>query len=693
MPGVFNCISLCQLLFFYICCEVLLVFRRNFGCSLAAVLLAMGTASRSYAQAAPLDLFSPDQQLVMHFKTVPTKTSSPGEGQLVYCASFHGKQILDDSGLGLELGDQPILGADVRIAGSSAGHGIDDFVLTNTKTSKVHDAYNSLSVDVGEVGGQHRKMTIEARAYNGGIAFRYILPKQSGLQEVRLKQEHTEFRLPTDAIDWALALPSYRSSYESEYVQLPTSALSNQGGVPSHFLIGLPLLMHEPGAAWLSLMEANIEGNSSMYVTNPSGNWAGHWLVSQLAPRFDEPEIAVRGTSPYHSAWRVLLVADDPGRLVESNIVYDLSPMSRLQDTSWIHSGKASWNWWVGDLDKNGKPAYTTDNMKYYVDFAAQSGFPYMMLDAGWSAAKDITQLNGKVDVPELVRYAATKNVRVWIWLYSGSVAKQMKEAFPLYEKWGVAGIKIDFVNRDDQEGVQFYYDVAREAAAHHMLVDFHGTRTPWGLERTYPNVLSFEGVLGMENSKVGRRDSPVDRTVFPFTRLVAGPMDYTPGGFNNVTEDEYEPHDVEPLVMGTRAQQLALYVVFQTPIQMVSDSPQAYAGQAAFQFIKDVPVSWDSTRVLNGRPGEFVTIVRSHGNEWYLGSITNWTPRTLEIPLSFLGTGSYIAEIYEDAADAGSDPKHVTVHKQTVRKSESLALHLAPGGGCAIRFVPRTGR
>jgi alpha-glucosidase len=331
--------------------------------------------------------------------------------------------------------------------------------------------------------------------------------------------------------------------------------------------------------------------------------------------------------------------------------------------------------------------------MKYYVDFAAQSGFPYMMLDAGWSTGRDITKLNGKVDVPELVQYATTKHVKVWIWLYSESVMQQMKEAFPLYEKWGVAGVKIDFINRDDQQGIQFYYDVAKEAAEHHLMVDFHGTHTPWGLDRTYPNVLSYEGVLGMENNKVGRRDSPVDRSVFAFTRLIAGPMDYTPGGFRNTTEDGFEARDVNPMVMGTRAQQLALYVIFQTPFQMVSDSPQAYAGQAAFQFIKDVPVSWDATRVVSGKPGEFATIARRSGNEWYLGSMTNWTPRTLEIPLNFLGNGSYTAQIYEDAADAGDNPTHVTIRKQSVRSTETLTLHLAPGGGCAIRFIPQKGK
>ena len=374
-------------------------------------------------------------------------------------------------------------------------------------------------------------------------------------------------------------------------------------------------------------------------------------------------------------------------------MISDLNSPNRVQDTSWIHPGKASWNWWAGDIGPDGTAAYTTKNMEYYVDFAAQSGFPYMLLDAGWADGRDITKLRGNVDVPELVRYAAAKHVKVWIWLYSTSVMEQMKEAFPLYEKWGVAGVKIDFINRDDQDGIKFYYDVAREAAEHHLMVDFHGASKPWGIERTYPNVLSYEAVLGAENSKVARRDSPVDRSVFPFTRMVAGPLDYTPGGFNNVTEDNFVGRDKSPMVMGTRAQQLALYVVFQTPFQMVSDSPQAYAHQPEFQFIHDVPTQWDAMHVLNGEPGEFVTIARSHGKEWYLGSITNWTPRELHVPLNFLDAGRYIAQVYQDGPDAGTHPKHVTISRQVVHKGEQLTLRLAAGGGCAIRFIPDNGK
>jgi len=650
-------------------------------------------AQIALAQSSPVGLSSPDQRLVMRFATVAGKELIGTGGKLVYSITFRGKPLLDESALALELDGQEALGSNVQIIESASGKGSDDYTLVAGKVSDVHDQYNSLLLRTVEGGGAKRTLLIEARAYNDGIAFRYVLPAQNAIKALRLKQEDTEFRISTDATTWALELPNFRSSYESEYVKLPITAFSNQGGVSSSFLIGMPLLMHSPGTAWMTLTEADLEGNPGMYVTNPSGNWAGHWFVSKLSPRFDDPNLVAVEALPYHSAWRVLLVADEPGKLMESNMISDLNSPNRVQDTSWIHPGKASWNWWAGDIGPDGKPAYTTKNMEYYVDFAAQSSFPFMLLDAGWADGRDITKLRGNVDVPELVRYAAAKHVKVWIWLYSTSVMEQMKEAFPLYEKWGVAGVKIDFINRDDQDGIKFYYDVAREAAEHHLMVDFHGASKPWGIERTYPNVLSYEAVLGAENNKVGRRDSPVDRSVFPFTRMVAGPLDYTPGGFNNVTKDEFVGRDASPMVMGTRAQQLALYVVFQTPFQMVSDSPQAYAHQPEFQFIHDVPTQWDSMHVLNGEPGEFVTIARRHGKEWYLGSITNWTPRELHVPLGFLDAGRYIAQMYQDGADAGTHPKHVTISRLVVHKGERLTLRLASGGGCAIRFIPENGK
>jgi alpha-glucosidase len=643
-----------------------------------------------HAQTEPVEINSPDHRIALHFAVKPSKEVSSGDGQLVYSIDFHGKPMFEDSALRMELANQPALGAIVRIAGITRGSGVDQYKLLTGKTSEVRDAYNDITVDVSESSTSGRRFSVEARVYNDAVAFRYRIPQQPSLDRYRLTQEDTEFRAVTDATAWTLRLPNYQSGYESEYTQQVLSALSNQGGVSSYILNGSPALLHLPGIAWAAVGEADLEGNSAMYLENPTGNWGGHYLVSKISPPVDGHGPAVDAPLPHDSAWRVVMIGDKPGDLIESTVMTDLNPPSRVSDTSWIHDGKASWDWWNGDIGPDGKSAFTTETMKYYVDFAAQSGFRYMMLDAGWSTS-DITKLRGNVDVPELVRYAATKNVKIWIWLYSKSVTAQMKDAFPLYEKWGVAGVKIDFILRNDQQGIQWYYDVAKLASEHHLLVDFHGATQPWGIERTYPNVLNCEAVLGLENNKAGRRDGPVDRTVFPFTRMLTGPMDYTPGGFNNVTEENFVALDKNPMVLGTRAQQLALYVVFQAGLEMVSDVPSIYVNDPSFQFLRDVPTTWDATHVLAGDPGEFITIARRNGREWYLGSITNWTPRDLRIPLQFLGKGAYRAEIYVDATDSGENPKHISIRKQTVHSSDTLSFSLAKGGGCAIRFVPLT--
>jgi len=640
------------------------------------------------AQSSSVEVSSPDHQIAVHFSVQTGKQAAGPDGQLVYAVTFHGKQVFEDSALRLELENQTPLGASVQISNSIKGSGVDDYSLLAGKTSAVHDPYNSLILQTRENAGSGRTFEIETRVYNSGLAFRYRVPEQPGLSRYRLMQEDTEFRPVMDADAWALRLPNYQSGYESEYVPQVLSALSNQGGVSSYILNGAPMLLHIPGLAWAAVGEADLEGNAAMYLENPTGNWTGHYLVSKISPALDGKGPAIDASLPHNTAWRVLLIGDTPGELVESNIITDLNSANRIEDTSWIQPGKASWNWWNGDLGPDGQSAYTTKNMEYYVDFAAESGFPYMMLDAGWSD-NDITKMRGNVDVPELVQYAAKKNVKVWIWLYSKAVAERMQQAFPLYEKWGVAGVKIDFILRNDQQGIQWYYDVAKLAAEHHLMVDFHGATQPWGIQRTYPNVLDYEAVLGLENNKAGRRDGPVNRTTFPFTRMLSGPMDYTPGGFENVTREDFVARDKNPMVMGTRAQQLALYVVFDEPLAMVSDVPSAYANQPGFRFIKDVPTSWDLTRVLNGTPGEFVTIARRHGKEWYLGSLTNWSSRELRIPLNFLGAGMYKAEFYEDSADADQNPKHISMREQNVRSSDVLTLHLADGGGCAIRFVP----
>jgi alpha-glucosidase len=264
-----------------------------------------------------------------------------------------------------------------------------------------------------------------------------------------------------------------------------------------------------------------------------------------------------------------------------------------------------------------------------------------------------------------------------------------MDTAFPLYEKWGVAGMKIDFIERDDQAGIDFYYKVAKKAAEHHLMVDYHGATKPWGLQRTYPNVVGYEAIIGMEQSKAGYRDNPENRLVIPFTRMISGLADYTPGGFDNVTRDDFAARmGGRPMVMGTRAHHLAMYVVYESPYQMVSDWPEAYRGDPSFQFIKDVPAAaWDETRALNGLPGEYVTIARRKGDDWYLGAMTNWTKRDYEITLDFLDKGNYTAEVYADAPDSDQSPKKIVIRKVKVKSGSKWNIQLASAGGVAVRF------
>jgi alpha-glucosidase len=425
-------------------------------------------------------------------------------------------------------------------------------------------------------------------------------------------------------------------------------------------------------------------------------------LCAELSPRLDQPSIAVEDQAPVTTPWRVLMIGDEPGRLIESNIILNLNPASKIADTSWVKPGKSAWDWWSGEAapSMTSKPGMNTATMKHYIDFASASGFPYMLIDAGWavanrsgpqdySALADITRVTPEIDMPELLRYAKEKNVRLWLWSHCTSVDKYMEQAFPLFEQWGIAGVKIDFMNRDDQQMVDWYHRVVALAAQHHLMIDFHGAYKPDGLRRTWPNLITREGVMGKEYLKWSARTSPVHNTTLPFTRMLAGPLDYTPGAFGNSNRENFVARNLMPMGLGTRAHELALYVVLESPLMMVSDYPEHYAGQHDFEFIKQVPTTWDEVRVLNGRPRENITLARRSGKDWFVGSITNWDERTAKVPLSFLGDGKYVAEIYADAPDAATEATHTAFTKQPVDRNTVLDVHMVSGGGNAIWIHP----
>jgi len=664
----------------------------------ALILLIIGSCFHVWSQES-IVLNSPDGLLKISFLTVrdnpnernrPNNTNTdnlPVLDKLVYEVSYKSKLLMEPSALGLELENSQVLGADVNITKFTFSEGEDNYALITGRTNAVLEKYNSVVLDIVEKRGEKRKMQIEARAYNEAVAFRYIVPEQPSMTGYRLKAEKTEYRLIKDAICYAQILPNFRSGYESEFYKIPVSGLSNQGGVASYFLVGMPLLLDVWGIGWVAITESGLEGNSAAYLRNPTGSWAGHRFETVVSPSMQNQDIAVSANLPHKTAWRIIMVAPDPCRFIESNVITNLNPECRIHDTSWIKPGKSAWDWWNGSLNKAGERAYTTENMKYYVDFAAESGLEYMTVDAGWSG-NDITVCRDNVNVPEVVEYAKKKNIKVFIWAYSKNVWQQMDVAFPLYEKWGVAGVKIDFIERDDQPGIDFYYKVAEKAAQHKLMIDYHGATKTWGLQRTYPNVVGFEGIIGMEQSKAGVRDNPENRLTIPFTRMLGGLADFTPGGFNNVTRTDFTAvMGGRPMVMGTRAHHLAAYVVFESPFQMVSDWPEVYRNDPSFKFIKEVPTSWDQTKVLNGYPGEYITVVRKRGDDWYLGSMTSGTARSFEIVMDFLEKGSYIAEIYADASDSNQFPKKIDIKSIRVKAGDKLKINTVADGGLAIHF------
>ena len=671
------------------------LFRAFLLCLLA--LIAVQNVAAQVAGEVAAKVTSPNGQITfLLFNSTPAKHpersdwEKPPADALRYAVEFHGKRLVDHSKLGLEIPGQPALGPGMRSTSTQAASVDESYTIPVGKTSTVRDHYNSARTEFEDQA--ERKLTIEVRAFDDGVGFRYLVPDQPSLKHVRIAREKTEFCYTKDATTYPLILDGYQSSWEDEYQQRQVNGLHDD------WLIGLPYLVEVPGIGWVAITEADIDNYAGMYLRKGEG---GNCVKADLSPRVDDPKVAVVAATPFASPWRVLMIGDEPGRLIESNIVLNLNPPSKIADTSWIRAGKSAWDWWSGQAapSVSFKTGMNTATMKHYINFASDSGFPYMLIDAGWAldpgsgsydyTRVDITRVTPEIDMPELLRYAKEKNVRIWLWSHWNSVDKYMDQAFPLFEQWGIAGVKIDFMNRDDQQMVDFYHRVVETAAAHHLMIDFHGAYKPDGLRRTYPNLVTREGVMGKEYLKWSARTTPTHNTTLPFTRMLAGPMDYTPGAFGNSNRENFVARNFMPMGLGTRAHELALFVVFESPFEMVADYPEHYQGQKEFNFIKQVPCTWDEVRVLSGRPMENITLTRRSGEDWYMGSLTNWDERTVKVPLSFLGEGKYVAEIYADAPDSATEATHTTFSKEGVDRTTVLDVHMVSGGGNAIWIHP----
>jgi alpha-glucosidase len=639
---------------------------------------ALTSAAAGSTQAAEQVVISPSGQTEIRI--------SDENGQANFSLKFKGQTLVAPSPLGLVLDKGGLLSRDLKVASVSTRKVDETYELVVGKTRTVRDRYAETTVEFLEAGGLQRRLKVIVRAYDDGVAFRYVLPDQPNLAGVAVRGEETKFEIAGDDRCWALNLGRFGTSHEGEYDPIPARSFRASA------LYELPVVCQTKSAAY-AIAEADLKNWAGLYLTGREDGGSG--LQAKLSPRLDEPAKAVLtriGTETV-SSWRVVMVGDTPGDLVGSNLMTSLNPPTALTDTSWIKPGKAAWDWWNGSKVA-GAEGMNDATMKGFIDFAAANKLEYMLIDDGWYAGSgqapqvlpgtDVTKAIPAINIQDLIAYGHAKGVGIMLWVHWKALDAQMNEALAAYEAWGVKGIKVDFMDRDDQQIVDYYHRLLTKAGQHKLMVDLHGAYRPTGLTRTYPHYVTQEGVLGAEYNKWSRRVTATHNVTLPFTRMLLGPMDYTPGGFRNVAPAAFKDQFLLPTVQTTRGQALAMYVVFDSPLSMVSDSPITYAASpAGLDFISTVPTSWDETRVLSGEIGQSIVIARRKGDDWWIGAMTNETGRTVKVPLGFLGSDGYSADIRED----GATPTELKPTYRVVSAGTVLSLKLAPSGGGVIHL------
>ena len=631
-------------------------------------------------------LKSPDGNIIFSFQLTD---SLP-----VYSTTFKGKAIIKSSSLSLSFAKGGDFGKGLIINKPVFRKGEDDYSLVVGKTKKVHDYYDEVTIPLQEHNGDMRLINLIVRVFNDGLAFRYDIPKQKGWASYSLTSENTTFHLEGDPNVLAGYLENYTTSHEARHEMMPLSK------VKSDTLMDVPVLFEFPEKIYMAITEAQLVDYAGMYLMKHDGI-----IVSKLSPLPRQEKIKVKAELPHQSPWRVMLISDRVGALIESNILTSLNEPCKIDDVSWIKPGKTTFHWWNGDVtpDTTFAPGINFETCKYYIDFCARNhieyssvigygGFAWYKSDAkGYGVIgpnTDVTKTVPSLNMQQVCDYAKQKGVGIHVWVNWKAIYPDLDKAFTQFEKWGIRGMMVDFLNRDDQEMVNIQMEILKKAAEHKLFIQFHGAYKPTGLSRTYPNEFTREGTLNYENDKWGNVITPDDDISIPFTRGLAGATDYHLGGFRAVPESKYKIQYTRPLVVGTRCHMMAMYVVLESYLSMVADYPAAYEGQPGFEFLKEVPTTWDEIRVPNAEVGKYVTIARRKGNDWYVGSINNSESRTIEVPLNFLSSGNYTAELYFDSPGVAQNPNLLNKQERTVNNSDVITIKLAAGGGAAMRLV-----
>lgn len=619
---------------------------------------------------------------------------------LKYSVKHGNTVIINDSPITMELSDGKILGAS-PIVRSFKNETIDETIKADFyKKEYVKNNYNELTINFKS------NYSVQFRAYNDGIAYRFCtkFPKP-----ITIIKEGVTYNFDKD---YTAYIPyvnpgnfygdsiskQFFNSFENVYSVTSISKIENNR------LAFLPILISLKDNKKIVITEANLEDYPGLYlrkndVNSLSGIHAnypkteeqgGYNMLQYLVKEREDYIAKVEGTRNF--PWRCMIISERDEELTNNDMVYKLAEPSRIEDNSWIVPGKVAWEWWnawnIKGVDF--ESGINNETYKHYIDFASEFGIEYVILDEGWAVNKqaDLFDVIPEIDIIDLVEYADSKGVGIVLWAGHVAIERDMEEVCKYYSEIGIKGFKVDFIDRDDQKAVNFYYKMAETAAKYHLIIDFHGAYKPTGLNRTYPNVLNFEGVYGLENVKWNQHlDLVTYETTIPFIRMLAGPMDYTQGAMRNANRDNYRAVWSEPMSQGTRCRQLAEYVIFESPFNMLCDSPSNYRDEEeCSRYIAEIPTIWDETIALDGKVGEYIIIARRSGDRWYVGGITNWEEREIEIDLSKLNLKRHQATEFRDGVNANKIAEDYAKNIISIDNGTYTA-QMSKGGGFVLIF------
>ena len=612
---------------------------------------------------------------------------------ITWSVHYKDQLIIDKSSVSLIVSKDNILGKNPVLIKSRKDRIKKEIrpVVPN-KSSLITDAFNTIRLDF------EGSYSLIFRAYDDGIAYRFSTQYP---EEITIKNEELRLYFPEDCKACYPQEESLISHYEREYLEKKLTE------IPEDAFCSLPMLLQTEDSHYVFISESDLYDYPCLFLSGTREKALKSLFpkaILETKPadtRTDRNEVITKqadyiartkGTRDF--PWRVFIITDDAGTLIESNLVFQLASPLKITDTEWVRPGKVAWDWWNA-LNLYGvdfESGINTETYKYYIDFASEFGIEYIILDEGWSkTTHNVTEPNPEINIKELIAYGKEKNVGLILWLLWQPLDKDMEHILSTYAEWGAKGVKVDFMQRGDQYMVNFYERTAKHAAEHRLLVDFHGAFKPAGLRRAYPNLLTCEGVKGLEHSKWSQAITPKHDVTLPFIRMAAGPMDYTPGAMNNAQKSDFAVRYTRPMSQGTRCHQTALYIVYDSPLQMLCDSPSNYYREKeCARFISKIPVTWDETLCLEAAVAEYLVVAKRKGENWYIGALTDWTPRDFELSLSFLGEGKYTASIMKDGVNAH---KHAEDYKKTeeeVTADSMVDIKLAPGGGWAAVLIKK---